>query len=302
MSHVLSLVAAEAKSPLTERDVAAARQALDRVGAHAAGPDWLSPDEACDIHFEGAADGALAAARDALSGRPVDVNVVATALRRKRLLVADMDSTLIEQECIDELADEIGAREAVAAITERAMRGEIDFEPALRERVALLAGLATEVVAGVLANRIGIMPGAQVLVATMRRHGAHTALVSGGFTVFAGPIADRLGFHEHRANILIDEAGAFTGRVAEPVLGRAAKEDALLELTAKLRLDPADTLAVGDGANDIGMLRLAGLGVAFRAKPAVRAAADAVVEHGDLTALLFLQGYRRDEFVLSAAG
>jgi phosphoserine phosphatase len=179
------------------------------------------------------------------------------------------------------------------------MRGEIDFEPALRERVALLAGLATDVVGRVLAQRIAIMPGASLLVATMRTHGAYTALVSGGFTAFAGPVAERIGFHEHRANTLLSEAGAFTGFVAEPVLGREAKVDALLELTDRLKLERAETLAVGDGANDISMIRLAGLGVAYRAKPTLRAEADAIVDHADLTALLFLQGYRRDEFVLS---
>jgi phosphoserine phosphatase len=299
MSHVLSLVGAEAKAPLTSRDVDDGHRALDGAGASSSSPDWLSPDEACDIHFEGAEAGGLAAVRAALTGRPFDANVLPAEFRRKRLLVADMDSTLIEQECIDELADAVGIRDQVAAITERAMRGEIDFEPALRERVALLAGLATEVVADLLAERIAIMPGASLLVATMRAHGAYTALVSGGFTAFAGPVAERIGFHEHRANTLLSEAGAFTGFVAEPVLGRAAKVEALIELTDRLKLEHSETLAVGDGANDIGMIRLAGLGVAYRAKPALRVEADAIVDHADLTALLFLQGYRRDEFVLS---
>ena len=298
MSHVLSLVAAEAKAPLTGADVEAARRALDRAGANAGSPEWLSLDEACEIPFDGDKAAARDEARAAHPGRPVHVNVVAAAFRRKRLLLADMDSTLIEQECIDELADAMGIRDEVAAITEQAMRGEIEFEPALRLRVALLKGLATEVAAGLLNNRISIMPGATVLVGTMRAHGAYTALVSGGFTAFAGPIARRIGFDEHRANALLSEAGVFTGLVAEPVLGRVAKEEALLELRSRLRLDPAETLAVGDGANDIGMIRLAGLGVAYRAKPALSAAAHAAIDHADLTALLFLQGYRRDEFVL----
>ncbi len=298
MSHVLSLVAAESKAPLAKTEVNLARRALDRANAKSGSPDWLSPDEACEIPFEGAGAETLAAARAALAGRPVDVNVLPAAFRRKRLLVADMDSTLIEQECIDELAGAIGVREEVGAITERAMRGEIEFEPALRQRVGLLKGLATEIVAGLLKERIAIMPGAALLVATMRAHGAYTALVSGGFTAFAEPIARRIGFDEHRANTLVAEAGAFTGFVAEPVLGRAAKEEALLELTDRLKLGPAETLAVGDGANDIGMIRLAGLGVAYRARPALRAAADAVIDHADLTALLFLQGSRREEFVL----
>ncbi len=208
-----------------------------------------------------------------------------------------MDSTLIEQECVDELAAEIGRRDEIAAITGRAMRGEIAFEPALRERVAMLRGLAISVADRLLAERIAIVPGAATLVRAMRAHGGHAALVSGGFTAFAGPIAERLGFDEYRANVLLSEAGRFSGLLAEPILGRAAKVDALHELTGRLGITPSDVLAVGDGANDIGMIRLAGLGVAFRAKPALRAEADAQIDHCDLTGLLFLQGYRREEFV-----
>ena len=301
MNHVLSLIANEAKSPLGDGDVEAARRALDAARANAGQPDILSPDEACEIPFEGERDAALAGVRAALQGRPLDVNGVPASFRRKRLLVADMDSTLIEQECIDELAAAIGKGEEVAAITERAMRGEIAFEPALRERVGLLGGLPSAIAAKILGERIVLMPGAKLLVATMRAHGAYTALVSGGFTIFAGPVGEMLGFDEHRANELLTEAGALTGFVAEPILGRAAKEETLLELTHRLQLDPAETLAVGDGANDIGMIRLAGLGVAYRAKPALRDEADAVIDHADLTGLLFLQGYRRDEFRLTAS-
>ena len=302
MTSVLSLIAAETKAPLTGADVERARRALDAAKAHADAPVWLSPDEACDIHFEGAAGDVLAGLRAELSDRPIDVNVVSQDFRRKRLLLADMDSTLIEQECIDELAAEIGLGQDVAAITERAMRGEIAFEPALRERVVLLKGISPEIAAKLLGERITIMPGAKVLVATMRAFGAYSALVSGGFTIFAGPVGQQIGFDEHRANMLVAEGGAFTGAVAEPILGRAAKEEALLDLTARLKLDPRETLAVGDGANDLGMIRLAGLGVAYRAKPAVRAEADAALDHADLAGVLFLQGYRRDEFVLSPAG
>ena len=235
--------------------------------------------------------------RRALSGRPIDVNVVAARARRKKLLLADMDSTMIEQECIDELAAEVGLRDKVAAITERAMRGEIAFAPALRERVALLKGLPVEVVAKVLASRITITPGARVLVATMRAAGAQATLVSGGFTAFVEPVARRIGFDESRANTLIAEVGRFSGRVAEPILGAEAKEDELGALTARLRLTPEETLAVGDGANDAGMVRQAGLGVAYRAKPALRAVAGATIDHADLTGLLFLQGFSREEFV-----
>jgi phosphoserine phosphatase len=300
MLHVLSLVADESKSPLTSGDVDRARRALDAAGAKCGAPDWLSANEACEIAFEGGPDAALAAARVALAARPVDANVVADELRRKKLLVADMDSTLIEQECLDELAAEIGMRAEVSAITERAMLGALAFEPALRERVALLKGLSTEVVARLLSSRITITPGAAVLVATMRAFGAHAVLVTGGFTAFAEPIGRRIGFHEQRANRLGIEAGSFTGLVAEPILGRDAKEATLAELTVRLKLEPAETLAVGDGANDIGMIRRAGLGVAYRAKPALRAESGAIIDHADLTGLLFLQGYRREEFVLKS--
>ena len=263
--------------------------------------DWLSPEEACDIPLAEAGDRALAAVRAALAGRLVDVNLLAAAGRRKRLLLADMDSTLIEQECIDEIAAAIGIGPAVAAITERAMRGEIAFEPALCERVALLRGPPAALLATVLRERITVMPGAATLVATMRANGAYTALVSGGFTAFTDTVAAALGFDASRANALVFENGVIAGRVEEPVLGRAAKEETLVELADRLGLARAETLAVGDGANDIGMIRRAGLGVAYRGKPALRAAAGAVVDHADLTALLFLQGYRRDEFVTRPA-
>ena len=298
MVYILSLIAAPSGAPLNGSSVECALRALAAARASSGAADWLSPDEACDIPFEGIAEAALAKAREALAGAPLDVNVVANDLRRKKLLVADMDSTLIEQECLDELAAEIGMRAEVSAITERAMRGEIPFEPALRERVALLKGLPTDIVAKVLSSRIAIMGGAAILVATMRASGAYTVLVSGGFTAFAEPIGRSIGFHEHRANSLLSEADRFTGLLAEPILGREAKEEALLEFAARLGLDPSQTLAVGDGANDIGMIRRAGLGVAYRAKPALRAEADATIDHADLTGLLFLQGFRREEFVL----
>jgi len=300
MSHVLSLIAAETKA-LGARDVDQARRALAAADAESGAPDWLSPDEACDVPFAGAAAAALAAIRQAFHAQPFDVNVVPAASRRKKLLLADMDSTLIEQECVDELAAEVGMRDQVAAITERAMRGEIAFEPALRERVALIKGLPLEIVAHVLQARITVSPGAAMLVATMRASGAHTALISGGFTLFTDDIAKRLGFHEHRANRLLHEGGLFTGLLAEPVLGRAAKETAFDELTERLSLDRADVLAVGDGANDAGMIEKAGLGVAYRGKPALRAVADAIIDHADLSGVLFLQGYRREEFAAGAA-
>lgn len=296
MSHVLSLIAAESKA-LSANDLNRARHALAAAGAKHGTPDWLSPQEACDIPFAGERETVLSGVRAALADKPIDVNAVPAATRRKKLLLADMDSTLIEQECVDELAAELGMRREVAAITERAMRGDIAFEPALRERVALLKGLPLAVIDKVLAARITMSPGAAALVATMRAHGAHTMIVSGGFTLFTGAIAARLGVDEHRANRLLEDGSAFSGLIAEPVLGRAAKEETFDEVVARLALDPADTLAIGDGANDAGMLRRAGLGVAYRPKPALRAVADAALDHADLTGALFLQGYRREEFV-----
>ena len=297
MRYVLSLIAAAAKAPLTRGDLKDARAALDAAGGRFAQPVWLAPETACEMPFEGKPDETLAGVRAVLSDRPIDVNVLPASGRRKLLLLADMDSTMIEQECIDELAAEIGERDRVAAITERAMRGEIAFEPALRERVALLRDLPVEVAERVLATRITLMPGARTLIATMGANGAHTVLVSGGFTLFTGKIAERLGFREHRANTLVSHAGRLTGVVAEPVLGRDAKEQALSDLTTRCRLRPEATLAVGDGANDLGMIIRAGLGVAYRAKPALRARAAAAIDHADLTGLLFLQGYRSEEFV-----
>ena len=227
----------------------------------------------------------------------VDLCLQPAAGRRKRMLLADMDSTMIQQECIDELAAMAGVGARVAAITARAMNGELDFEGALRERVGLLAGLDAGVIDRVLAERITYMPGGATLLATMKANGGHAALVSGGFTAFTGHVAAHLGFHEHRANTLHVADGRLTGTVAEPILGREAKVQALHDITARLGLTAADVIAVGDGANDLGMLNLAGAGVALHAKPAVAAQCNLRVNHGDLTALLFLQGYSADQFV-----
>ena len=226
----------------------------------------------------------------------IDLCVVPAAGRRKRMLIADMDSTMIGQECIDELADIAGVGAQVKEITARAMNGELGFEGALRERVALLAGLEAGVVGEVLARRITEAPGGRTLVATMRAHGAHSLLVSGGFTAFSGPVAARLGFDAHQANELGIEGGRLTGTVGAPILGRQAKVAALEATTARLGLAADDVIAVGDGANDLGMLARAGMGVALHAKPAVAAECDLRVQHGDLTALLYLQGYAADSF------
>jgi phosphoserine phosphatase len=256
---------------------------------------WLSPGEAAEFSLE-EKPGNLWEVWDDLQKLGVDLAVQPAGGRRKRLLIADMDSTMIRQECIDELADEAGVGAHVAAITARAMNGELDFEGALRERVGLLEGLDAGVIGKVLVERITYMPGGKVLVATMRANGGHALLVSGGFTAFASRVAEVLGFDEARANELEIEAGRLTGRVVEPILGRAAKVAALEEVAARLGITPADAIAVGDGANDLGMLGLAGTGVALHAKPSVAAECDIRVNHGDLTALLFLQGYARADF------
>ncbi len=278
--------------------------ALARAGAllpAAAAPEWLDPGHAADLHFTPPSPVDMRAIADGirrtLAGMKVDVVVQPAAHRRKGLFVADMDSTMIEQECIDELADLVGLKEHVSAITERAMRGEIAFEPALRERVALLKGLPVSVVDDVIASRITLTPGGRTLVNTMRKHGTHTCLVSGGFTLFTHVVADMIGFDETHANILLVADGKMTGYVEEPILGREAKLDTLLELARHLRLPLDKTMALGDGANDLAMIERAGLGVAWRAKPAVAAAADARIDHADLTSLLFVQGYRRADFV-----
>jgi phosphoserine phosphatase len=268
------------------------------VLAAAPGPlRWLAPAEALEITLGSAPAGLEAALRGALGSRPVDIALVPAANRRKRLLVADMDSTVIGQECIDELAAVAGAGEAVSAITVRAMAGELAFEESLRERVKLLAGLPADVIGRLLHERITLNPGARTLTATMRANGATAALVSGGFTAFTAPVALRAGFTIHRANRLVIDNGALAGRVEEPVLGRAAKVEALDEIAGSLILARADAIAVGDGANDIALLEAAGLGVALHGKEKVRAVADVRIDHGDLTALLFLQGYSRGDFV-----
>ncbi|MEC8572629.1 MAG: phosphoserine phosphatase SerB, partial [Pseudomonadota bacterium] len=226
----------------------------------------------------------------------VDLVVLPTEGRRKKMLLADMDSTMIEQECIDELADEAGVGERVKDITARAMNGELDFEGALTERVGLLKGLDESVIGKVLAERITFMPGGKALLTTMKAHGAYAALVSGGFTAFTAKVAGELGFDENRANTLLAENGTLTGDVGRPILGREAKVQALKEITQRLELAHDDVMAVGDGANDLGMLGLAGAGVALHAKPSVAAECDIRINHGDLTALLYIQGYAKSDF------
>lgn len=256
---------------------------------------WLDPGVAAEFDLE-----AMPQNRwevwEGLQALRVDMVVQKAEGRKKRLLIADMDSTMIRQECIDELADEAGVGARVADITARAMNGELDFEGALRERVGLLKGLPEPVIAQVLRDRITLMPGGPVLLATMKANGAYAALVSGGFTAFTSAVAVMLGFDENRANTLHIAGGKLTGTVAEPILGKEAKLQALNEITARLGITAAEALAVGDGANDLPMLLAAGTGVALHAKPTVQAQCEVRVNYGDLTALLYLQGYSRDAF------
>jgi len=257
---------------------------------------WLDPGVAAEFALEAVPEN-LWEVWDGFQAMGIDLAVQPAVGRKKRMLIADMDSTMIQQECIDELADEAGVGPYVAGITARAMNGELEFEAALRARVGLLKGLEEAVIARVIRDRITLMPGGQALVATMRGNGGYAALVSGGFTAFTGAIAGVLGFDENRANTLLVESGRLTGAVAEPILGRAAKVQALEEISVRLGISPAEAVAVGDGANDLGMLGLAGMGVALHAKPSVQAECQVRVNHGDLTALLYLQGYRREEFL-----
>jgi phosphoserine phosphatase len=276
-------------------------QALAEAMAHAA--PFVIPGQAPVMLGQGAIDlraqGDLLEVRAALDAAlelPVDACVQPSEGRRKRLLIADMDSTIIGCECLDELADFAGVKDEVSAITERAMRGELEFDGALRERVAMLKGLDLAALQRCYDERVRLNPGARTMVATMAAHGARCLLVSGGFSFFTGRVARAAGFHQDRANRLLDDGAALTGQVADPILGREAKLASLRQEAAALGLDLAQTLAVGDGANDLAMIEAAGLGVAYRAKPVVAARAAARVDHADLTALLYFQGYRAEEF------
>jgi phosphoserine phosphatase len=296
MPHILTLIAAP--GGLDPSLLARARAALAGIGATPGAPDWLAEGEAVDLPFDDApAELAAAAARTALGEAPVDAIALPAEGRRKRLLVADMDSTIVTSETLDELAAYAGLKDRIAAITRRSMNGELDFAQALHERVGLLRGLEVAALEATWAQT-EMMPGAATLVATMRAHGAVCCLASGGFTFFTGRVAERLGFDHHVSNTLLIENGKLSGKVAEPVFDRNAKLATLTRLATENALPMAATLAVGDGANDLDMIGAAGLGIAYHAKPIVAAAARARVDHNDLLALLFAQGYRRAEFVM----
>lgn len=288
MKNVLVLISSAAHPALNDGAVRAAIDCLRAQDARVGPPDWLAPEIACDLPFDGEAMPVAMTAIDAV--------VLPAARRRKKLLVADMESTMIDNEMLDELAEFLGLRERIAGITARAMNGEIDFAGALEERVGLLKGLPVSKLEEA-ANRIRYMPGGATLVATMKKHGAACALVSGGFTFFTALVHKALGFDSHAANVLGHDGGMLSGTVEPPILGKEAKLAALQRLAGERGLSSAEALSVGDGANDLPMLKAAGLGVAFHAKPAVAAQVPARIDHGDLTALLYLQGYRRDEFI-----
>ena len=287
MSHVATLVSNPKKLAVDTAAIAKARALLP----NAISESVLDPGIAADIFFAPGPDAQERNLSDlvraALEPAPIDVVVQETKYRRKKLFVADMDSTMIDQECIDELADYAGLKAHVAAITERAMRGELPFEPALRERVALLRGLPLSIINETIEKKITLAAGGKELIAALKKNGVYTCLVSGGFTLFTNVIAQKLGFDENRANELLVENGKLSGKVKEPILGRAAKLSTLQELTKKLNIRPEETIAIGDGANDLDMITAAGLGVAIHAKPAVAAAAQARIDHSDLSALIY---------------
>ncbi|MCP5085482.1 MAG: phosphoserine phosphatase SerB [Rhodobacteraceae bacterium] len=288
--YVATLIANPAAVNLTAELVARTRTGLS------AGPEnWLADQVACDLALATYPDG-WETVWEQLQAEGIDLVIQPARDRRKKVLLADMDSTMIQQECIDELAAEAGVGERVAKITARAMNGELDFEAALRERVGLLKGLPESVIQTVLDNRISLMPGGQELVATMKAHGAYCALVSGGFVDFTSAIATQLGFDEHRANTLLRDGSRLSGTPGQPILGREAKVDALKDIIQLRGLTYSDVIAVGDGANDLGMLQLAGTGAALHAKPIVAAQCSVQLNHTDLAGLLFVQGYSFAEF------
>ncbi len=301
MDNVLTLIASPQKagskrSGLSESIISDVRQAIGRIGGETAPPDWLADGEAADIAFSGlGVSVADASARQAVGERPVDVVAQESAQRKKKLLIADMDSTIVTVETLDELADIAGIGDKVAKLTRRAMKGEIGFAEALHERVAMLAGM-DEALLEKTWKRVKLTPGAETLVATMRKNGAYTVLISGGFSFFAERVQKNIGFDEVHCNRLAIENGKLTGAVVEPIVDKDAKLSTLTETAARKNLGLDQTLALGDGANDVAMLGAAGLSVAYRAHAIAAAAASTAFEYADLTGVLYAQGYRREEF------
>ena len=299
MKNVLTLIAGTGQ--LSHRAISTAREALAAAGGRLGDPKWLAADHACDIPFKGlSALEASIATRDALAGQPVDLIAQPVEGRRKKLLVADMESTIIDNEMIDELAAELNLQDRMVDLTARTMRGELDFAQSLIERVRMLEGLDLGT-AERLRSNIKLNPGAVELVATMRANGAYCALVSGGFTIYSDYVRERVGFDLDQANHLEIVDGKLTGRVIKPILDRHAKQACLIRLADELSVSPTESIAVGDGANDLAMVLAAGLGVAYHGKPILAETAAMRVDHGDLTALLYAQGYRKDEFVSGPA-
>ena len=296
-SYVLTLIGNLESVPLEPVHIERVRRRLATTGE----TDWLAEGEACDLFVDSLLSAAAIAeqARDALSGAAIDTVCTSIEGRRKKLLISDMDSTVIDQECIDELGDALGVGSQIREITAAVVNGDISFSDALRKRLALMIGMDRRLLKSVYEERISLKEGARTLVQTMRHHGAFCILVSGGFSYFTRRIAERIGFHGHQGNELAFEDGKLTGEALEPILGRSAKLDTLRSLCDEKGLKSSDVLALGDGANDIKMIEAAGLGVAFHASESLKKHANACIDHGDLTALLYIQGFRKSEFVLS---
>jgi phosphoserine phosphatase len=298
MQYVITLIANPNLAPLTDQHVILADMSLMSLGAHICSKRWLSMDSAIDIVFEELSmETARKAVSIALKNFPIDVNIQEIDHRRKRLLVADMDSTIIMNESLDDLADFIGLKAKVEEITQKAMRGEIDFEIALNQRVKLFEGQSATLIDRFLIEKINITPGAECLIKTMKANKAKTALISGGFSYITKYIAERLGFDIHYGNHLIIKDGKLTGKVSDPILNADSKEEILVNFAKSNNMLLKQAMAVGDGANDIKMLQRAGIGIAFRAKPLVKASTPYHVQYGDLRSLLFLQGYHQDELI-----
>ncbi|MCH8155650.1 MAG: phosphoserine phosphatase SerB [Proteobacteria bacterium] len=296
-SYVLTLIGNMESVPLESVHIERVYRRLATTGE----TDWLAEREACDLFIDSPLSAVEIAeqARDALSGTAIDTVCTSIEGRRRKLLISDMDSTVIDQECIDELGDAIGVGSQIREITAAVVNGDISFSDALRKRLALMIGMDRRLLKSVYEERISLKAGARTLVQTMRHHGAFCILVSGGFSYFTRRIAERIGFHDHQGNELAFADGKLTGEVLEPILGRSAKLNTLRSLCDEKGLEPSDVLAVGDGANDIKMIEAAGLGVAFHGSDSLKKRANARIDHGDLTALLYIQGFRKSEFVLS---